>query len=37
MQRTPRGRVVTERAYQHLGLAGKPPALQGSFFDEPAN
>jgi Holliday junction DNA helicase RuvB len=37
MQRTPRGRVVTERAYQHLGLAGKPPALQGSFFDDPAD
>jgi len=23
--RTPRGRMATERAYQHLGIEGEPP------------
>jgi Holliday junction DNA helicase RuvB len=35
LQRTPRGRVVTESAYEHLGL--KPPLRRGqpnsSLFD----
>jgi Holliday junction DNA helicase RuvB len=30
LQKTPRGRVATERAYEHLGK--KPPAGQGSLF-----
>ena len=32
IQRTPRGRVVTEMAYEHLGLQKYMP--QGSIFDE---
>jgi Holliday junction DNA helicase RuvB len=37
--RTPRGRVLTLRAYRHLGLAGPPRAAtpQAELFDEPAN
>ncbi|MCB0395479.1 MAG: Holliday junction branch migration DNA helicase RuvB [Flavobacteriales bacterium] len=31
LARTPRGRVVTERAYKHLGL--KPGRVQGELFD----
>jgi Holliday junction DNA helicase RuvB len=34
MQRTPRGRLATDRAYAHLGVAGRAPAVQGSFLDE---
>lgn len=30
IQRTPRGRVVTEKAYQHLGVV--PPSQSGSLF-----
>jgi len=37
LQRTPRGRVATRRAYEHLGLT--PPAgveaQQRSFLEEP--
>ncbi|MGH7543703.1 MAG: Holliday junction branch migration DNA helicase RuvB [Gemmatimonadota bacterium] len=29
LHRTPRGRVATERAYRHLGIAGRPPAVEG--------
>ena len=29
LHRTPRGRVATERAYRHLGLPGRPPAVDG--------
>ena len=32
LQRTPRGRIATERAYEHLGLAGKAPTLQGQLL-----
>jgi Holliday junction DNA helicase RuvB len=32
LQRTPRGRMVTPRAYRHLGLA--PPAVGGTLFEE---
>ena len=31
LQRTPRGRAVTARAYQHLGL--EPAAQPGSLFE----
>ncbi|HOM14400.1 MAG TPA: Holliday junction DNA helicase RuvB C-terminal domain-containing protein, partial [Rubrivivax sp.] len=31
LQRTPRGRVATQAAYRHLGLA--PPARGGDLFD----
>jgi len=31
LERTPRGRVATIRAYQHFGLT--PPARTGSLFD----
>ncbi|NND70899.1 MAG: Holliday junction branch migration DNA helicase RuvB [Rhodothermales bacterium] len=31
LERTPRGRVATRRAYQHLGIA--PPTEKGSLFD----
>jgi Holliday junction DNA helicase RuvB len=31
IKRTPRGRVVTEMAYKHLGF--EPRRRQGSFFD----
>jgi Holliday junction DNA helicase RuvB len=36
--RTPRGRVLTLKAYRHLGLAGKPSAetTQPTFFDPEA-
>lgn len=37
IQRTPRGRVATPRAYQHLGIVRKYPEsnpFQGSLFDE---
>ena len=37
LHRTSRGRVATERAYRHLGIAGRPPALEGGqerLFDE---
>ena len=30
IQRTPRGRTVTEKAYQHLGIV--PPGLEGTLF-----
>jgi Holliday junction DNA helicase RuvB len=30
--RTPRGRVATKKAYEHLGLAEKRPTRQGSLF-----
>jgi Holliday junction DNA helicase RuvB len=35
IDRTPRGRIATERAYRHLGLnlAGKPLDDQGNLFD----
>jgi Holliday junction DNA helicase RuvB len=32
LQRTPRGRMVTPRAYRHLGLA--PPSVGGTLFEE---
>jgi Holliday junction DNA helicase RuvB len=32
LQRTPRGRMVTPRAYRHLGLA--TPATGGALFEE---
>ena len=32
LQRTPRGRMVTQRAYRHLGLAS--PAAGGSLYEE---
>ena len=31
LQRTPRGRVATRRAYQHLGYAPRP-GITGSLF-----
>ncbi|MCI5080618.1 MAG: Holliday junction branch migration DNA helicase RuvB [Saprospiraceae bacterium] len=31
IQRTPRGRTVTEKAYKHLGIV--PPGMEGSLFD----
>jgi Holliday junction DNA helicase RuvB len=31
LQRTPRGRVATRRAYDHLGVA-PPPGQTGSLF-----
>ncbi len=31
LQRTPRGRMVTDHAYKHLGLRRKPSQLQGSW------
>ena len=31
IQRTPRGRIVTPKAYKHLGFT--PPSLQDSLFD----
>ena len=34
LQRTPRGRVATERAYAHLGYAYTPPAQPGIFAPE---
>lgn len=37
LHRTPRGRVATERAYRHLGIAGRPPPVTGDqelLFDE---
>ena len=34
LQRTPRGRVATERAYAHLGYAYTPPAQLGIFAPE---
>jgi Holliday junction DNA helicase RuvB len=37
LHRTSRGRVATERAYRHLGIAGRPPVLEGGqerLFDE---
>ena len=35
LQRTPRGRLVTRLAYEHLGLPGKgpPPSPQGNLWD----
>jgi len=30
--RTPRGRMVTEKAYQHLGKARKDSGASGSLF-----
>jgi Holliday junction DNA helicase RuvB len=33
LQRTPRGRVVTERAYRHLGLSSR--SSQGCLFEDP--
>jgi Holliday junction DNA helicase RuvB len=33
IQRTPRGRVATPRAYQHLGIAEPDPSGQGSLLD----
>jgi Holliday junction DNA helicase RuvB len=32
LARTPRGRVVTEKAYEHLGLAPPPGGVQGSLL-----
>ncbi|AEE16904.1 Holliday junction branch migration DNA helicase RuvB [Treponema brennaborense] len=32
IQRTPRGRVVTEKAYKHLGLEGRPHANERLLF-----
>jgi Holliday junction DNA helicase RuvB len=32
LQRTPRGRVVTERAYEHLGLEREKPAAENQLF-----
>ena len=29
LHRTSRGRVATERAYRHLGIAGRPPDVEG--------
>ena len=29
LHRTPRGRVATARAYEHLGIAGRPPEPTG--------
>jgi Holliday junction DNA helicase RuvB len=38
IQRTPRGRMATARAYTHLGLDAPakppPPASSGDLFDE---
>ena len=34
LQRTPKGRVITERAYRHIGVL--PPAEQGDFFTPPS-
>jgi Holliday junction DNA helicase RuvB len=36
LQRTPRGRLVTRRAYEHLGLPpkGPPPSPQGGLWNE---
>jgi Holliday junction DNA helicase RuvB len=28
LHRTSRGRVATERAYRHLGIAGRPPEVE---------
>jgi holliday junction DNA helicase RuvB len=33
LQRTPRGRVATERAYRHLGLQPKPAEANRTLFD----
>jgi len=33
LQRTPRGRVATERAYRHLGLQARPPEANRTLFD----
>ena len=35
LQRTPRGRVATRRAYEHLGLPpkGPPASAQGALWD----
>lgn len=33
LQRTPRGRVVTALAYDHLGIRERPAGLQASFLD----
>ena len=32
IQRTPRGRTVTEKAYKHLGIV--PPGLEGTLFGQ---
>jgi len=32
IQRTPRGREVTEKAYKHLGVI--PPGFEGTLFDK---
>jgi Holliday junction DNA helicase RuvB len=32
LDRTPRGRVATPRAYQHLGLTPPPPPQQPTLF-----
>jgi Holliday junction DNA helicase RuvB len=37
LQRTPRGRVATERAYEHLGVVERPAAVQASLFDPVPN
>jgi Holliday junction DNA helicase RuvB len=33
LQRTPRGRIATDKAHRHLGKM--PPGLEGSLFDQP--
>lgn len=34
LQRTPRGRVLTDKAYRYLGLSGNAPQMQGDFLGE---
>ncbi|MBO5753562.1 MAG: Holliday junction branch migration DNA helicase RuvB [Proteobacteria bacterium] len=35
IQRTPRGRIATRLAYEHLGIEPQQTTLQGSLFDAP--
>jgi Holliday junction DNA helicase RuvB len=34
IDRTPRGRVATQAAYEHLGLEGSGPTVQRSLFGD---
>jgi Holliday junction DNA helicase RuvB len=35
IQRTPRGRIATRLAYEHLGIEPQQNTMQGSLFDAP--
>ncbi|MDK1026414.1 MAG: Holliday junction branch migration DNA helicase RuvB [Actinomycetota bacterium] len=35
LQRTPRGRIATQRAYLHLGIEPPPPGAQGQLMQRP--